>query len=111
TLEAMTSFEVGATARWTPAFAGVTKDEAAAATHCEHAYHFRSNTHCFSQALIRPWPGGTWLQKCAISGLHAPSTALAAGLTFCAIAPDVESSKMAPIMTNFFFSMVCPLFA
>src|SRR6516162_2843604 len=62
----------------------------------------------FMQALIRPWPGGTWLQKRAMSGLHAPSTARAAGFTLCAIAAGAESSKTTPMITNLFF-MVCLL--
>ena len=44
------------------------------------------------QALIRPSPGGTWLQKRAISGLHAWRTARAPG-RICAIAPDAESKQ------------------
>jgi hypothetical protein len=43
-----------------------------------------------------------------MSGLHAPSTARAAGFTLCAIAAGAESSKTAPIITNFLF-MVCLL--
>jgi hypothetical protein len=39
--------------------------------------------------------------------LHAWSTARAPG-RICAIAPDVESNKMTPVTTNFFFNMVCP---
>jgi hypothetical protein len=52
-------------------------------------------------------PALTWLQKCAMSGLHAWRTARAPG-RICAIAADVESSKTAPIVTTFFFDIVYP---
>lgn len=55
-------------------------------------------------ALMRPWPGGTWLQKRAMSGLHACRTARAPG-RICAIAPEVESNKIVPIITHLFVSM------
>ena len=58
------------------------------------------------QALMRPPPGGTLLQNCLISGLHAFAVALAAG-PICAIAPDAESNKMTP-MTKTLFDMVIP---
>src|ERR1700740_282306 len=57
------------------------------------------------QALIRPWPGGTWLQKRAISGLHACRTTRAPG-RICAIAPEVHSNKTAPAASTFFVIMV-----
>jgi hypothetical protein len=56
------------------------------------------------QALMRPWPGGTWLQNCLISGLQACKTARAPG-RICAIAPGVESNKIVPIITALFVSM------
>ena len=57
------------------------------------------------QDLIRPWPGGTRLQKRAISGLNAFKTACAPG-RICAIAPDVASSKTAPATGTVFFNIV-----
>jgi hypothetical protein len=54
------------------------------------------------QALIRPWPGGTWLQKRAMSGLQACRIARAPGRIY-AIAADVDSNKMAPAARAFVF--------
>ena len=58
------------------------------------------------QALIRPWPGATWLQNRAISGLHARSTARAAG--FCAMTLDADSNKTVAITKSFPFGMMYP---
>ena len=52
------------------------------------------------QALMRPPPGATSLQNCAISGLHALTAACAPG-PICAIAPDVENNKTAPVARTF----------
>jgi hypothetical protein len=60
------------------------------------------------QALIRPWPGWTWLQNRAMSGLHALRTACAPG-RICAIAFGVESNKTAPVVAmSIFDNMIYP---
>src|SRR5207244_6694530 len=53
------------------------------------------------QALMRPPPGATVLQNCAISGLQALAAPIAPGF-ICAIAPAVESNKMVAIVRTFF---------
>jgi hypothetical protein len=55
----------------------------------------------FMQALIRPCPGETVPHKLEISGLHALAASLAPG-DIWAIAPEIESSKMALTVTTYF---------
>src|SRR5262249_3635225 len=61
----------------------------------------------FMQALIRPWPGGTWLQNRAMSGLQALRTACAPR-RICAITEDVESNRVAAVTSTFIFNIDDP---
>jgi hypothetical protein len=79
-----------------------------------HQYHCRSQAWksaslqgsessrmcAFMQDLMRPCPGATSLQNCLISGLHALAAAIAPD-RICAIAPEVESNKMAQMIRTF----------